>query len=163
MGKLASTHILQQYFREGLLNTVIVRPFLVFGELQNKNRFLPYLIDNCIKDNKFQVTKGEQIRDYLYIKDFISGIIKCFNNKEAYGEVINIASGKPIAIRDIIFMVKKEIGQGKPILGAINYRENESMELYANVDKARRILDWEPKYNFRSCLKNVIKWYAENN
>ena len=60
-------------------------------------------------------------------------------------------------------MVNEEIGQGKPILGAINYRENESMELYANVDKARRILNWEPKYNFRSCLKNVIKWYAENN
>ena len=163
LGKLASTHLLQQYFREGLLNTVIVRPFLVFGELQNKNRFLPYIIDNCIKDKKFNVTKGEQIRDYLYIKDFVSGIIKCLNNNEAYGEVINIASGKPILIKDIIFMVNKIIGKGDPILGGIKYRDGESMELYANIDKAKRILNWAPQYDFRSCLKNVISWYAENN
>jgi len=162
LGKLASTHLLQQHFREGLLNTVIVRPFLVFGELQNKNRFLPYLIDNCIKNKRFKVTKGEQIRDYLYIKDFIDGIVKCLNNEKAYGEIINIASGKPISIKEVILMVNEIIAKGEPIFGGINYREGESMELYANIDKAKEILNWEPKYNFKSCLKKVINWYAEN-
>ena len=60
-------------------------------------------------------------------------------------------------------MVNKIIGKGDPILGGIKYRDGESMELYANIDKAKRILNWAPKYNFRSCLKNVINWYAENN
>ena len=106
---------------------------------------------------------GEQIRDYLYIKDFNSALIKALNNKNAYGEIINVASGIPISIREVIETVKEIIGKGKPIFGGLDYRKGESMELYANIDKAKRILDWEPKYEFKDTLEKVIDWYKKNN
>ena len=162
LAKLSSTYYLQQCFREGILNTVILRPFLIFGEMQSRNRFLPYLIENCLKNKQFKVTKGDQIRDYLYVKDFNQALIKTLNNKKAYGEIINIASGIPISIKDVITSVVKLIGKGNPILGGIDYRENESMELYADINKAKSILDWEPTYDFQNSLKSVIKWYLEN-
>ena len=162
LAKLSSTHLLQQYFRQGILNSVILRPFLVFGEMQSNNRFLPYLIDNCIKDKKFKVTKGEQIRDYLYIKDFNQALIKALNNKKAYGEIINIASGVPISIREVISTVSKVIGSGKPLWGGIDYRDGESMELYADINKAKIVLDWEPKCNFKESLNKVINYYSNN-
>ena len=162
LAKLSSTYFLQQCFKQGVLNTVILRPFLVFGEMQNKERFLPYIIENCIKDIEFKVTKGEQIRDYLYIKDFNQAIIKALNNKNAYGEIINIASGIPVSIKDVVNLVSEITGKGKPIYGGIDYRENESMELYADINKAKNILDWEPKYDFRKTLQKVISWYCEN-
>lgn len=162
LGKLSSTHYLQQCFRKGKLNTVILRPFLLFGEGQSKNRFLPYLIDNCIKDRKFKVSKGEQIRDYLYIKDFNRALINSINNKKAYGEVINIASGIPISIKEIITIVQEITGKGEPIFGGVDYRRGESMELYADINKARKILNWEPKYKFSNTLKKVISWYLNN-
>lgn len=159
LGKLASTHYLQQCFRNNLLNTVILRPFLVFGERQPNNRFLPYLIENCIKNNKFDVSPGEQIRDYLYIKDFNKALIKALDNRKAYGEVINIASGIPISIKDVILSVKNIIGKGKPNFGGKDYRKGESMELYANIEKAKRILDWEPEVEFKKALTKVIDWH----
>ena len=162
LAKLSSTYFLQQCFKQRVLNTVILRPFLVFGEMQNKERFLPYIIKNCIKDREFKVSKGDQIRDYLYIKDFNHALIKSLNNKKAYGEIINIASGVPITIKDVISSVCQLVGKGKPILGGIDYRENESMELYADITKAKRILDWAPKYDFYNSLKRVIKWYYDN-
>ncbi len=162
LSKLSSTYFLQQCFKEETLNTVVVRPFLIFGEMQSKSRFLPYLIENCIKDKAFNVTKGDQIRDYLYIKDFNQGLIKTLNNKNAYGEIINIASGVPISIKEVISTVNKIIGKGLPNLGGIDYRESESMELYADIEKAKQILDWKPKYNFKESLERVIKWYYEN-
>ena len=140
-----------------------MRPFLIFGETQSKDRFLPYLIDNCLKDNKFKVTKGDQIRDFLYIKDFNQALIKTLDNKKAYGEIINIASGMPISIKDVIYLVTTIIGKGKPILGGIEYRESESMELYADINKAKLILEWEPEYDFKESLKKVINWYKKNN
>ena len=130
--------------------------------MQSKNRFLPYLIENCIKDREFNVTKGLQFRDYLYIKDFNQALIKTLNNEKSYGEIINIASGIPILIKDVVSEVNKIIGKGKPIFGGIDYRENESMELYADINKAKNILNWEPKYDFKKTLKSVIKWYYEN-
>ena len=162
LGKLTSTHYLQQCYRKGILNTVIIRPFLVYGENQKKDRFLPFLIENCLKNKVFKVSKGEQIRDYLYVKDFNRALIKALTNSKSYGEVINIASGKPISIKEVILTVKEIIGKGNPIIGGINYRDGESMELYANISKAKKILDWEPKYKFKKTLKEVIKWYQEN-
>ena len=162
LAKLSSTYFLQQCFKQRILNTVILRPFLVFGEMQNKERFLPYIIKNCIKDREFKVSKGDQIRDFLYVKDFNQALIKSLNNKKAYGEIINIASGVPITIKDVISSVCQLVGKGKPILGGIDYRENESMELYADITKAKRILDWAPKYDFYNSLKRVIKWYYDN-
>ena len=162
LGKVSSTHYLQQCYKQGILNTVIIRPFLIFGEGQNKQRLLPYLIDNCLNDREFKVSLGEQIRDYLYIKDFNSALIKALDNNNAYGEVINIASGVPISIKEVIENVQKIVGKGKPIIGGLDYREGESMELYADINKARKILNWEPKYTFHDSLKEVIKWYLNN-
>ena len=162
LGKLISTHYLQQCYKQELLNTVVLRPFLVYGEGQNKNRFLPYLIDNCINDRDFKVTKGDQIRDYLYIKDFNLALIKAFSNPKAYGEVFNIASGVPISIKEVTESVKEITGKGKPIYGGIDYRQGESMKLYANIKKAKDILNWEPKFKFKDSLKKVISWYQEN-
>ena len=162
LAKLSSTYFLQQCFKEGLLNTVILRPFLIYGEMQSKNRFLPYLIENCIKDREFKITKGVQIRDYLYVKDFNQALIKTLNNKKAYGEIINIASGIPILIKDVVSEVNKIIGKGKPIYGGIDYRDNESMELYADINKAKLLLDWEPKNDFKKTIQKVITWYYEN-
>ena len=162
LAKISSTFYLQQCFKQGILNTVILRPFLIFGEMQSKNRFLPYLINNCIRDNEFKVTKGEQIRDYLYIKDFNQALIKTLNNEKAYGEIINVASGIPVSIKDVISTVREIIGKGKPIYGGIEYRKNESMELYADINKAKLLLDWEPKYDFKKTLQKVISWYYEN-
>ena len=143
-------------------NCRVLRLFHVYGGNENQGRLWPSLITAAKKNQDFYMTKGEQIRDYLYIKDFIDGIVKCLNNEKAYGEIINIASGKPISIKEVILMVNEIIAKGEPIFGGINYREGESMELYANIDKAKEILNWEPKYNFKSCLKKVINWYAEN-
>ncbi len=162
LGKLTATHYLQKCYKQGFLNTVTLRPFLVFGEMQNKDRFLPYLIDNCLNNREFNVTKGEQLRDYLYIRDLNKAIIKTFGNHKAYGEVINVASGVPISIKEVITYVQKIIGKGKPIFGGINYRNGESMELYADIQKAKKILKWEPQHNFKESVINVIKWYKQH-
>lgn len=162
LGKLTATHYLQQCYAQGYLNSIILRPFLVFGEMQSPDRFLPYLIKNCINDKEFKVSKGEQIRDYLYIKDFNRALIKSLNNKDAYGEVINIASGIPISIKEVINNVIKITGKGKPIWGGIDYREGESMQLYASIKKAKKILNWEPEFEFENSLKKVINWYLKN-
>ena len=88
--------------------------------------------------------------------------MKSFDNKKAYGEVINIASGIPISIKDVITKVQVIIGKGKPIFGALNYRKGESMNLYADIDKAKKILNWEPRYELDNSLKKVINWYLNN-
>ena len=76
--------------------------------------------------------------------------------------MINIASGIPISIQEVIKQTVQIIGKGVPIFGGINYRIGESMELYANINKAKQILNWEPQYEFKDSLKKVINSYKED-
>ena len=96
------------------------------------------------------------------MKDFNEALIKSFNNKNVYGEVISIASGKPITIKNLIQKGRDIIGKGNPIYGVIDFREGESMKLYANIEKAKRLLDWSPKHDFKKSLEKVINWYSNN-
>ncbi|KGG12037.1 MULTISPECIES: NAD-dependent epimerase/dehydratase family protein [Prochlorococcus] len=161
LGKLTATHFLQQMFRLYKIPIIVLRPFIVFGENQETNRFLPYLISNCLASNTFGVTEGGQLRDYCYVGDVCNAILKCFDNNKAYGQVINIGSGEPVSIKTLTNSVVNIIGSGKPCFGEVPYRESESMALYPNIIKAKSLLKWEPTNEMNKNLNKVINWYKE--
>ena len=113
-------------------------------------------------NKKFNVTEGKQLRDYCYVDDFVLGVLKCLGNKKAFGEVINLASGNPISIKEIILTVREIVGSGHPVIGGRPYRQFESMALYADISKANYLLDWKPKSLFKDAIIEVIEWYKNN-
>ena len=52
--------------------------------------------------------------------------------------------------------------KGKPIIGGINYRDNESMNLYASVKKAKDLLGWEPQISLEDGIKKTIEYFKYN-
>ena len=163
LGKLASTRLLQMLHETEDFPAVVLRLFLVYGEGQCKNRFLPQIINGCLLGKSFPVSKGRQLRDFCHIDDITSGILKSLNKDEALGEVINLGSGSPISIIKVVKEVQKIIGSGYPEYGKIAYRKNEIMELYPDIDKAKHLLGWHPKMNFIDGLKRTIDFYRLNN
>tara|TARA_A100001011_G_C14321077_1_gene850671 strand:- start:6829 stop:7749 length:921 start_codon:yes stop_codon:yes gene_type:complete len=162
LSKLNSTHLLKILFKEEQFPSIIIRPFLVYGERQNYNRFLPQVIKSCLNNEEFKVTKGQQLRDFLYVGDFAEAVNMCLGNQNAYGEILNIASGKPVSIKNITELVKSFIGKGKPNYGAIQYRKGENMELYADIRKSKELINWEPKTKFNEVLSKIVDWYVMN-
>jgi len=161
LAKLASTHFLQMLFRTDGFPSVILRPFLVYGPGQNNMRFLPQIIKGCLLDEDIPVSAGEQLRDLCYIDDVTQGILMTLANNIVNGEVINIASGKPVVIRNIIEKVKNIIGKGNPKFGVIPYRTGENMELYADISKAKKILGWTPGVSIDEGIEKTINAYRE--
>ena len=80
----------------------ILRPYLVYGPYQDKNRLIPHTLSECLNYNAFDCSAGKQYRDFLFVDDLIKAIFKYFNNKKSMGEVINIGTGKPQNIKKII-------------------------------------------------------------
>jgi len=160
--KASATHFLQMLHRTEEFPAVILRPFLVYGAGQDDKRFIPQIIQGCINNNKFPVSAGEQLRDFCYIDDVVDVILLALINKNIYGEVINIASGMPVSIKEVVTLIKSLIGSGSPQFGVVPYRNNENMALYADISKAKRVLGWSPKVNLVDGLKKIIKQYAES-
>jgi nucleoside-diphosphate-sugar epimerase len=154
--KSASSHFLQMLYRTENLPVIVLRPFLVYGPGQSHNRFLPQVINGCMSNSKFPVSSGEQLRDFCYITDIVEAILSSINNKKAYGEIINIASGSAVTIKELVMMVRNIIGKGEPLFGEIDYRKCENMELYANISKAKKILNWSPKISLQRGLEMTI-------
>ena len=82
--------------------STILRLYQAYGPRQELNRFIPIIINSCIKNKKFPCSDGNQFRDFVFIDDVIEAIIKSLKNKKAKGEIFNIGSGKPIKIKNII-------------------------------------------------------------
>lgn len=163
IGKLASTRLLQMLYETEDFPAVVLRLFLVYGEGQNNLRFIPQVIEGCLRAEKFSVSEGRQLRDFCHIDDVTSGIIKSLEAEKALGEVINLASGKPVSIMEVVTEIQNIIGTGVPEFGKIAYRKNENMELYANIDKANKLLDWRPKIKLSDGLKSSINFYRSQN
>ena len=161
--KVASTYFLQTLYKTEKFPAVILRPFLVYGPGQGEERFIPQIIKGCLNNQKFPTSKGEQLRDFCFIDDFIQAVFSTLDNSKVYGEVINIASGKPVTIKKMINTIVYTIGSGQPQFGKISYRVGENMALYGDASKAKEILDWEPNTVLEQGLAKTIKWVKEVN
>lgn len=162
-GKVAATQFLQMLHRVESLPVTILRLFLTYGPGQDSQRFIPQLVKGCLEDLEFPVSEGNQVRDFCYVEDVVSGIFLAFEETRCEGEVVNLASGIPIKIRDVISIVQRLTGKGRPMVAAIPYRKNEPMELYADISKAKNLLRWSPLTSLEEGLLKTVAAEAPTN
>ena len=79
---------------------------------------------------------------------------------EVEGEVFNVASGEAVSIRTMIEKVCALIGSGNPQYGEVPYRPWENMALYANISKAKKMLQWEPVISLDKGLNKTIDCFV---
>jgi len=154
----ASKYLIELYKKENFPSTIL-RLYLAYGPKQDLNRFLPIIINGCIKNKKFPCSAGNQFRDFINVNDVVNFIIQSLTNKNARGQIFNIGSGKPRKIRDIIEYVKKISKGGRPQFGKINLRKDEILKIYPSIRKAQKLIKWNPKISFEKGIKKTIKSY----
>jgi nucleoside-diphosphate-sugar epimerase len=161
--KLLSTKYLLGLQKKFNFPATIMRLYLVYGPNQDENRVIPITIANAIKDKKFDCSSGFQLRDFIYVEDVVNAIIKTLRTDKVAGEIMNIGTGKPARIKNIIQHICYLVGLGKPQFGKIKLRKDEIIELYPNISKASRLLKWRPKITLATGLKKTIYYYKKKN
>ena len=159
--KLLSSIYLINLFKKKKFPSTILRLYLTYGPRQDMNRFIPIIIEGCVKNKKFDCSEGNQFRDFVHVDDVVDAILKSLINKNARGQIINVGSGKPRKIRNIIEHIKKISKGGCPQFGKIKLRKDEILKLYPNIKKAKNKINWKPKIPFDKGLKSTIKFYNE--
>lgn len=138
---------------------MIVRPGNLFGKYQGTSKFIPYVISQLKENKPLDVTPCEQKRDFIYASDFawcIGELIK--NYQKCIGEIINVASGNSVSLKQIIDTCKHIINSSSEVhYGALPYRENEVMDLKCSVDKLSKIINQTINFNINKQLELYIK------
>lgn len=135
--KQLTTNTAMMLYRNYDFPITVVRPGNLFGPLQNKNKFIPYVIEQLRNNQPLNVTPCEQKRDFIYVDDFVDGIHQLMKVAQvSQGEIVNISSGTSTALKDIIEHCRKILNSTSEVnYGAIPYRANEVMDLRCSMDK----------------------------
>ena len=159
--KLSSTKYLLNLKKKYNFPSVILRLYLIYGPNQDANRIIPITIINSVQNNRFDCSKGKQLRDFLYIDDLINAIIKTLRGRNLVGQIINIGSGKPTSIKKLILNICRLAKGGQPQFGKISLRGDEIDKLYPNITKSIKLLNWKPKISLKNGLKKTIKYFKK--
>ena len=162
ISKLKATNYLIELNKKHSFPCTVLRLYLTYGPKQDQNRLIPIIINSCLKNNKFDCSDGKQFRDFIYIDDLISLIIKVLKNKNSRGQIINAASGKTQKIKNVIKEIIKLSKGGKPNFGKVKLRKDESLRIYPLINKAKKLLNWKIKNDFNYGLKKTIFYYKNN-
>jgi len=158
--KLCVSQMGELFFHLYNLPVIILRPTLAYGPGQGTDMFLPSLITSLLENKPFDMTLGEQTRDFVYVTDLVEAMILASGNTNAHGQIINIGSGVPIKIADIAQTIEKIIGKrGLVNLGGKSYRKNEVMDYYIDPKKAEHLLGWKAKTSLEEGLNRTIAYY----
>ena len=98
---------------------------------------------------------GEQTRDYIYVKDVVSALIK--SSKIDENHFLNIGTGIETSVNDLAKSMKSQFNSEiNPIYKPA--REGELNRSVLNNTKAKKELDWKPEYNLDDGMKQVFNW-----
>lgn len=171
--KVGSDALGMSYYSSYNLPITILRPFNTFGPMQSLRAVIPTIITQFINYNgRLKVGNINTIRDLTYIEDTCSAFYLALknNNKNLYGQIINLGIGKGIKIKNIIGFIERIYKKKITIIcekKRVRPDNSEVTRLISSNLKARQILKWIPKFaNKNEFIVGIIKtidWFERNN
>ncbi len=162
--KAEMTNLALEMYKSDGLPVVILRPFTVYGMAQPKGMFLSDAIRCALENRVFEMSEGKQMRDYIFISDFVRAIMSAIRTPNIEGEVFNVGSGQAFPLREIAEKVWEISGADASLL-KIGARKASLSELHntcADITKTEKFLNWQPKITLADGLNQTIKSIKEN-
>lgn len=138
------------------------RIFFLYGPNEHKDRLVSSVINSLLNDDYALCTHGHQIRDFMYVKDIANAFVNLLDSN--IESSVNIASGKPIKLRNIINTIGEIIGKTHLIkYDAIDAEISDPSILTADTTRLHNELQWHPDYELIEGLEETINWWREEN
>src|SRR5665647_619255 len=157
--KLLAERDCLSFQQKGFLQSVVLRFFNVYGPRQGMNDYsgvITRFINRAKQKQSLTIYgDGSQTRDFVNVHDIVQALYACMKNNSANGEVFNIGSGKPTSITELAKTVLELTGQDLEIRYELA-REGDIKDSYADISKAKRLLNYEPKVTLKEGLKALL-------
>ncbi|MGV7224872.1 MAG: NAD-dependent epimerase/dehydratase family protein [Nitrospinales bacterium] len=147
--------ILSALSKQTGLSSAWGRIFFVYGPHDYPSKLVPSVIRSLLQGKPALCSHGNQIRDYLYVQDVADALVEILKS-DVQGPV-NIASGIPVSLKEIIYKVAEKLdGKNLIRLGALPVSPDEPNLLVGNVGRLSNELGWRPKYDLDNGLGKTI-------
>lgn len=152
-------HVYHQLFD---IDMIFLRFFTVYGPRQRPDLAIHKFIDLILKDEPIiMFGDGTSARDYTYIDDIVDGIIKSIDyldKHENVYEIMNLGNNHPVELTTLIKTIERVVGKKAKIIQ--KPMQPGDVELtYADISKAKRLLNYEPKTSFEEGIRKFVDWF----
>ena len=155
LSKWIAEQIVEFDSKHNNLNAVILRIFNIYGNGQSENFLIPKIISHVENNEEIKIFDLKPKRDFVYIEDVVDALILSLKIKNGFHR-FNIGSGESFSVEQIIQMIQKIYGSKLKISCQEKTRRNEVNNVVADISHARKVLKWNPNYNFYEGLKEYI-------
>ncbi|HUH05528.1 MAG TPA: SDR family oxidoreductase [Kofleriaceae bacterium] len=164
-GKVASEHLLASWGRCYGLRTVSLRYFNIFGPGQRDDS--PYtgviaIFARALLEGRRPTIfgDGEQTRDFTYVENVVAANLAALERDLEPGVVINVGAGERISLNRLYRAMAEILGSSlEPAYEAP--RAGDVRHSLASIERARALLGYEPRVDWRTGLERTLRWYRE--
>lgn len=163
VSKLAAEKYCQTFHQSYQLPIVMLRYHTVYGPRQRPDMAVRIFTEALSRDRSPIIYgNGKQTRDFTYISDVIEGTIHAAECEESVGEIFNIGSGTRVTVEKVIEIIKKALDKHNVSQVYQEPKSGDVQDTYASIEKAKRILGYEPKISIQKGLENFVSWFKQN-
>ena len=159
--KKAGELMAYSYHKLYQMDVSVVRYFTVFGPAGRPDMSIFRFIKWIDEGETIQMFgDGTQSRDFTYVDDIARGTIAAI--EDVGYEIINLGGGRnPVSLNTIILKLEELLGK-KAKIDSKPFHVADLMETWADIDKAKNLLSWEPKVSLDEGLEKSVYWYMQN-
>jgi CDP-glucose 4,6-dehydratase len=167
VSKACADMLAQSYYETYGLQLAITRCGNIYGGGDlNFNRIVPDTI-RALLLNKNPVIRsdGKFIRDYFYLKDTVSAYLTLAENldrKQVAGQAFNFGTGKPTTVIEVVNKLISISGKHDLKPKILNKAKAEIYAQYLDINKAKKVLKFVPKYDLDAGLNETYSWYSKH-
>ncbi|MDU8885512.1 NAD-dependent epimerase/dehydratase family protein [Yeosuana sp. MJ-SS3] len=162
--KLAAEQLTLQKSREKQLKSCSLRLYSVIGPRERPEKMYTKLIACGFNNEAFPLHEGsdKHLRSFTYVGDIVDGVVSVVGKESIVdGEIINLGTEVEHTTQDGIEAVEEVLGI-KININVIAKRAGDQLRTKANIDKARKLLNYNPQTTLLESVKSQVKWYKEN-
>ncbi len=162
--KLAAEQLVLAHTRDQGLPACSLRLFSVYGPRERPDKLYFKLISYILQDREFPLCEGSEhhLRSYTYIEDAIDGMVAALDNFDrCTGEVFNIGTDVTLTTKEAMRTVEEVIGKPAKIV-RVPRRAGDQLKTHANIEKARRLLGYDPATTLREGVEKMVEWYEQH-
>ena len=162
--KLAAEQLVLAYSRRNLLQSTSLRLYSVYGPRERPDKLYTRLIDCGLNGKKFPLYEGSEkhLRSFTYVQDIVDGIVSIIGKEEvANGEIFNLGTETESTTAEGIATVEEILGT-KVEMELQAKRAGDQSRTKANIDKARRLLNYNPTTTLKEGLEEQVAWFRES-
>lgn len=160
--KAAATAYARMFTNSFRLPTMVLRPSVVYGPGQSDRMLISQVMKAMSENRTVEVTGGEQTRDFIYVEDVVTAIIRSLTVPLTEGGVWNIGSGEVVTVRDCLERIERITGRtGLIEYGKRPYSEGEIFQYELRVRETYAAFDWKPSVTLEDGLRKTWESFRD--